>query len=87
MEYDGDGFESAVLSVKDALADVSRNGKADNDGFNKVVFHLESESHGHRLVIQSGEYESTRWVEFDPANPRTDRIITASFGHSCRVVP
>jgi hypothetical protein len=76
-----------VVSVNDTRADVSGNGKADSDGFYKVDLHLHNEYQGDPLVIQSGEFESTGQVELDPADPKTERIITVKLGHHCRALP
>ena len=64
--------------------------KSRENGLNKVVFHLDSEKQGHRLVIQSGEageFESTRWMEVDRASPKPDWIFAANIEYPCRVVP
>lgn len=84
---DGDGIESAVVSVKDTRAGISGNGKADGDGFYKVVLHLHNENQGDPLVIQSGEFESTGRVELDPDDPKTERIVTVNLGQPCRAIP
>lgn len=84
---DGDGIEAAVVSVKNTRADISGNGKADSDGFYKVVLHLHNENQGDPLVIQSGEFESTGRVELDPNDPKTERIVTVNLGHPCRALP
>lgn len=84
---DGNGIEAAVVSVRNTRADISGNGKADSDGFYKVVLHLHNENQGDPLVIQSGEFESTGRVEIDPNDPKTERIVTVNLGKPCRALP